>query len=76
MKDKCNCKPGMGIVALILAVVGFYSVILGIKTQLASSAVYNNWSAMLFYLVGIVVLVLAKKSKWKAFNCCDAHRMK
>lgn len=75
MKDKCNCKPGMGIVALILAVAGFYSIILGIKTQWASSVVYNNWSAMLYYLIGIVVLAFAKISKWKAFNCCDAHKV-
>ena len=76
MKDKCGCKPGMGIVALILAVIGLYSIILGIKTQLLSLAVYNNWLVMIYYLVGIALMSLAKMCKWKAYGCCDMHKIK
>jgi divalent metal cation (Fe/Co/Zn/Cd) transporter len=74
-KDKCRCMPGMGIVALILGVVGLYSIILGVKTQLASSLVYNNWWAMLYYLVGILVMACAKMSKHSAYCKCNMHKM-
>jgi len=74
-KDKCNCKPGMGIVALILAVVGLYTIMLGIKMQFASALVYNNWMVMVYYLVGILIIALAKMSKHKAYCNCEMHRM-
>jgi hypothetical protein len=73
--DKCGCAPGMGIVALILGVVGLYSIILGIKTQWMSDLVYSNWMAMVYYLVGIVVMAMARLSRYHAFCKCDMHKM-
>lgn len=73
--DKCKCVPGMGILALILAVVGLYSIILGIKTQFALDVVYTNWSAMLYYLVGILLMACAKISKHSAYCNCSVHKM-
>jgi hypothetical protein len=75
VKDKCKCMPLMGIVALILGVIGLYSIILGIKTQLSSSLVYNNWWAMLYYLVGILLMACAKMSKYHAYCKCNMHKM-
>lgn len=72
--EKCGCKPWMGLVALILAVIGFYLVIAGIKTQLASNLMYD-WSVILYYLIGILLLAFAKVSKHKAFYGCNLHRM-
>lgn len=72
---KCGCVPGMGLIALILGVVGLYSIILGIKIQLTSALVYNNWMVMLYYLVGILLLACAKISKHHAYCKCDVHRM-
>ena len=74
-EEKCECRPGMGIVALILGVVGLYSIILGIKTQWMSDLVYSNWMAMVYYLVGMVVIAMAKVSKHHAFCRCDMHKM-
>ena len=74
-KDKCGCMPGVGIIALVLSVVGIYSIILGIKTQWASGLVYNNWLAMVYYLIGVLVMALAKISKHKAYCNCDMHKM-
>lgn len=74
-EEKCGCSPGMGIVALILGVVGLYSVILGIKTQWMTDLVFSNWMAMVYYLVGIVVMAMAKLSKYHAFCKCDMHKM-
>jgi len=74
-KDKCRCMPGMGIVALILGVVGLYSIILGIKTQWFSELIYNNWIAMLYYVIGILVIALAKMSKYHAYCKCNMHKM-
>jgi hypothetical protein len=74
-KEKCECMPLMGIVALILGVVGIYSIILGIKVQLASVLVYSNWMAMLCYAVGILVISLAKVSKHHAYCKCKMHKM-
>ena len=73
--EKCRCMPGMGIIALILSVIGLYSIILGIKTQLISALVYNNWMAMLYYLVGIILMVFAKMSKYNAYYKCNMHKM-
>lgn len=73
--EKCKCVPGMGIVALILAVVGLYSIILGIKTQFMSVAIYTNWMAMFYYLIGILVMALAKMSKHHAYCNCKMHEM-
>ena len=78
-REKTNGRygsmPGMGLIALILGVIGLYSIILGIKTQLASELVYNNWTVMIYYLVGISSLVCAKIIKHHAYCKCDAHKM-
>ena len=74
-KEKCKCMPGFGIVTLVLSVVGIYSIILGIKTQFDSGLVYNNWMAMLYYALGILVMALAKITKYKAYGNCDLHKM-
>jgi len=75
-KGKCGCMPGMGIVALILSVIGLYSIILGIKLQWNSLLVYNNWMAMLYYLIGILLMACAKMSKHSAYCNCNMHSMK
>jgi len=73
---KCMCNPWMGIVALILGVAGLYSIILGIKIQFIVPAIFTNWYAMLAYLVGFILMALAKMSKWKAFGCCNKRAVK
>ena len=74
-KEKCGCMPFLGIVALVLSVVGWYSIILGIKLQLMMAAVFSNWYAMLCYLVGILLMAIAKISKHHAYCKCDMHKM-
>lgn len=74
-KEKCECKPMMGIVALILSVVGLYSIILGIKFQFVIPAIFTNWYSMLCYLVGIVLMAFAKMGKYHAYERCDVHKM-
>ena len=62
-KNEAKCKGGMlscGLVGSVLMVIGFYSIILGVKTQWMSSIVYNNWMAMLYYLVGIILVTSVK----------------
>lgn len=71
----CGCMPGMGILALILGVIGLYSIVLGIKTQLFSDLVYNNWAAMGYYLIGILLMAVAKISKYHTYCKCDMHKM-
>jgi hypothetical protein len=74
-KEKCGCQPGLGIVALILCVIGLYSIILGIKTQFASALIYSNWTAMIYYLIGVLFMALAKISKHHAYCKCSMHKM-
>jgi hypothetical protein len=74
-KDKCGCMPCMGFLALILGVIGIYSIILGIKTQWASMLTYSNWMAMIYYLVGVLAMAMAKLSKHHAYDKCDMHRL-
>lgn len=61
--------------ALILAVVGLYSIVLGFKTQFFSDVVYTNWAAMFYYLIGVLVMALAKLSKHHAYCNCKMHQM-
>lgn len=76
VKGKCGCMPGLGLVALILSVIGLYSLILGIRTQWYSfTLVYNNWMAMLYYAVAVIAMALAKMSKYHAYCKCDMHQM-
>ena len=72
--NKCKCVPGMGLLALILAVVGLYLIILGIKAQFMSTIIYTNWMVMLYYLIGILCIALAKLSKHHAYCKCDMHK--
>lgn len=74
-KDKCNCKPLMGVVALVLSVVGIYSIVLGLMFQFSGYALFTNWPAMLAYLVGVCSMTLAKMSKYKAYGQCAMHKM-
>ncbi len=74
-KEQCECKPGMGIIASILSVVGIYSIILGIKVQWAGASDYTNVLAMVYYLIGVLVMALAKMSKHKAYCNCEKHKM-
>ena len=70
MKKRVKCKCGMatcGIIGALVMTIGFYSIILGIKTQWMSSLLYNNWMAMLYYLIGIISVGGVK------MHMCRAH---
>jgi hypothetical protein len=65
-KEKCACGALCYVFSLIVGVVGLYSLVLGFKTQWTSALVYNNWMAMLYYLVGILLLCGVKMHIWKS----------
>jgi TM2 domain-containing membrane protein YozV len=63
----CEGKPGMGILAAALMAVGIYFLIWGFMTQMASAISWSlwNWNALLYYLIGFLVLGLGKMLKHK-----------
>ena len=65
MKGKCSNSVLCAIISIILLVVGIYSLILGIKTQWMSDLMYNNWMAMLYYLVAIILIGGVKMHMYK-----------
>lgn len=77
VKGKCSCNLGMGILGLILLTAGLYFVVWGFITQTVSAISWSlwNWNALLFYLIGIVLIGLGKMSKYKGYGCCSVHGM-
>ena len=65
VKGKCNNIILCGLIFLVLTVVGLYSIILGIKVQFGSALVYDNWMAMVYYLVGIFLISGIKMHMYK-----------
>jgi len=64
----CNANMHVcGLIGAVLMVVGLYSIILGILSQVASGMVLTNWMAMVYYLVGIVLIHSVK------MHMCSAH---
>ena len=73
---KCTCKPGWMILAWILAAVGIFALVAGFASQFgASDPTAINLTVLGWYFGGIVLIGLAKMSKWKGCSC-GIHGMK
>jgi hypothetical protein len=67
-KDDCKCRPGMLIVAWILAAVGLWALVGGFATQFTSfEPTAANAGVLAWYLLGILLIFIAKKMK--CMNC-------
>jgi hypothetical protein len=69
--SKCNCNVGFIVLAVILGTLGIYSLATGFISH------FNYRAAgvvLLWYFVGVVLMALAKMSKYKAYCGCSAHK--
>jgi len=78
VKGKCDCKPGMGILGMILLAAGIYFLVWGFMAQTASVISWEvfNWGAGLLYLIGILLFGVGKMLKYQAHGSCKLHSMK
>ena len=73
MKD---CKLGMMLSALVLMAVGLYSLVWGFSLQTSSPLSISNWMPIVCYLIGLVLLGIGKKMKWRALGGMPEHKVK
>lgn len=76
-KGKCECKPVVGVLGMILLAAGIYFLVWGFKVQMATIISWGSWSwkAILFYLVGLFLVGFGKMLKYKGYECCTVHSM-
>jgi hypothetical protein len=71
---KCSCNVAWLVVAWILGALGIWSLVGGFATQFASSApTAVNYTVLGWYFVGLLLVGLAKMSKWKSCGGCGMH---
>lgn len=70
--NKCSCNVVGTLLALILFAVGFWVLINGIWIQWNTSTEY--WIVMLWYLVGFLILMVAKIAKFRSCVGCSIHK--
>ena len=69
---RCTCNPGFMILAVILFTLGIYSIAAGFIAQFNYAAA---GPVLVWYLIGVVLIAIAKMAKWKSFTSCPAHTM-
>jgi membrane-bound ClpP family serine protease len=76
-KDKCECRPGIGVLGMVLIVAGIYFLVWGFMIQTNSNLSWSSWSwwAALNYLIGIFLFGFGKIYKHKGYGCCKVHSM-
>ena len=60
------------VLSIILWTIGIYSLATGFISH------FNYRAAgvvLLWYFIGIVLIALGKIAKWKAYECCNSHKM-
>jgi len=60
---------GAGIFSLIFMTAGIYFLVAGFFTQAGSPVLFWNWSALLYYLVGIILFGVGKVLGMKGYCC-------
>lgn len=73
MSERCECNVGAGLFGLILMAAGFYFFVTGFLTQVSGATLFWNWWALLYYLIGFLLLALGKISKHKGCSGCTVH---
>lgn len=65
----------MVLISVILFAAGVYFLVWGFVSQTTGNISWNSldWNAVLFYLIGILVLGLGKMAKWSSSANCKLH---
>ena len=74
-EGKCGCNPAWMIVGWIIGALGIWALVGGFATQFTSAAPTSvNPNILGWYFVGLLLIGLAKMSKWKACGRCCTHK--
>ena len=75
MANQCNCNWTMSLISVILFAVGIYFLVWGFVSQTTSGISWSSLdlNALLFYLIGVLVLVFGKMAKWGSSANCKLH---
>ncbi len=68
---RCTCNWGLTIVGVIIAVIAIYLFGMGLNAQLDEIGIV--WGALGWYLVSIIVMIIAKMTLWKGCGSCPVH---
>ncbi|MBI2449515.1 hypothetical protein HYV49_04425 [Candidatus Pacearchaeota archaeon] len=68
---KCSCNWGLTIVGAIVAVIALYLFGAGLNAQLNGAGIV--WGALGWYLVSVVVMLVAKMVLWRGCGKCPVH---
>jgi hypothetical protein len=74
-KEKCKCRPAIGVLGVILLTLGIYFLVWGFSIQTTGNISWSNWnwSALLSYLIGIILLGFGIIAKHKGYEECKLH---
>jgi hypothetical protein len=73
-KNKCGCRPILGLSGIVLVALGIYAVVWGFLFQASSIlAIKEVLITLLAYLVGVFLLGFGCMLKYKGYNCCSIH---
>jgi len=74
VKNKCECNWGLGFLGLILVAAGLYFVVWGFISQTTTAlSGALNWTAALYYLIGVALMGFGKMSKRSSCSDCKVH---
>ena len=71
-EKNCSCNPTLGIIGALLLAAGLYFLVGGFKLQFTSAS-RVEYVALIFYLIGIIVIWLGKWLGQKSYCGCDMH---
>lgn len=71
----CCCNGGQICLSTILYVIGLYFLVWGFVVQIAEEISWSawNWSALLYYLIGLAAIALGKWAKYNGCKMCEVR---
>ena len=75
MVNQCSCNWIMALTSVVLFAVGAYFLVWGFVSQTTSVISWSSFdlNALLFYLIGVLILVFGKMAKWGSSANCKLH---
>jgi len=69
---KCECRPVIGILGVLLLALGIYSLVMGFRIQILSETLMSWW-ALLSYAIGVLLLGFGMIARHKGYCQCKLH---
>ena len=77
-KEKCGCRPIVGILSIVLMTLGIYFLVWGfwvfmMQTKGTVSWSLWNWSSLLSFFIGVILMGFGKMAHHKGYANCKIH---